>query len=218
MFKNVPRSTLVHSLKILSFFLGISLLIQLLVPVLTAESSGAFIAKIGLFGPLLLILFFVLSHIFAPVIGSPGVLLGLSLFGIVQTFVLLYIAGLISAVINFWIARRFGRVWVVRLLGKESADLDRFVALTGKKMLIICRMFGFPFFEIISYAAGLTNMNFKTYYLITILFAAIPTVVSIVLFLYVGVDSVWGTLIWVGGLVIVGGVFGYFLRRYARKS
>lgn len=218
MFKNLPRQTLLHILKLLGFFLSLSLLIQLLVPVLTSESAREFIVTAGLFGPLLLVLFFVLSHILAPVIGSPGVLLGFALFGIVQTFVLLYIAGLLSAVINFWIARRFGREWVVRLLGKESAHLDRFVALTGRKMLILCRIFGYPFFEIISYAAGLTNMNFKTYYTITVLFAAIPTVVSIALFLYVGVGSVWGTLIWVGGLVIVGGVFGYFIRRYARKN
>jgi len=131
---------------------------------------------------------------------------------------LLYIAGMLSAVINFWIARKFGRVWVERLIGtKDIKELDHFVSLTGKKMLIVARIFGYPFFEIISYAVGLTNMPFKVYYIITLVFAAIPTIVSGLLLTHYDATSTAGMIIWIGGLLIVGGVFGYFVRTYAKQ-
>jgi len=218
MLQKLPRRAIWNIGKILLLFLGISLLIQLAVPILSSDESKEFVSHIGLFGPVVLIAFFVLSHIFAPVIGSPGVLLGFALFGIWPTMGFLYIAGMISAIINFWIARKFGRTWVERLLGaKDIKELDHFVALTGVKMLIIARIFGYPFFEIISYAVGLTNMSFRTFYLITLVFAAVPTIIAGLLLTYYDAASTAGTIIWVGGLLIVGGFFGYFVRAYAKQ-
>lgn len=218
MLQKIPRRAIWRFAKIAVFFLGISLLIQLAVPILSSDESKDFVQSIGMFGPMVLICFFILSHIFAPVIGSPGVLLGFALFGTWQTMALLYIAGMLSAVINFWIARKFGRVWVERLIGtKDIKELDHFVSLAGKKMLIVARIFGYPFFEIISYAVGLTNMPFKVYYIITLVFAAIPTIVSGLLLTHYDATSTAGMIIWIGGLLIVGGVFGYFVRTYAKQ-
>jgi len=205
--------------KFIILIIAVSILLQWLLPAITSEESQAFIAQLGFFAPLVIIGYTVLSHVFAPVAGSPGVLLGFALFGVVWGSVYLYIASLISAVINFYIARRFGREWVKKLAGKAAMkDVDSFVAKSGRQVLVLCRLFGFPIYEVISYAAGLTTLSFKSYFLITAVVHAIPSLVFVLAFQNTDFTQPSNMLFWLGGLIVIGIVFTALLRKYFLKK
>lgn len=95
----------------------------------------------------------------------------MTLYGFWPTFVIFYFGNtLIAPTTDFWIARRWGRPAVAKLAGQRAlVEIDKFVALTGWKALLILRLFGGVFFDSVSYAVGLTQMSFKTFWLITAL-------------------------------------------------
>jgi len=202
-------------IKVIFVIIILSVALQWLLPSLTSEEFQRFVVSIGPLGPLVVIFYTVLSHVFAPVAGTPGVMLGFAVFGVRKTMTYLYIASMISASINFYIARRFGRGWVTKLAGKKTMkDIDDFVSVSGSKVLAACRVFGFPIFEIISYAAGLTNISFKKYMLITAVFYLIPNFT----FAYVLKDTDFtkpqNLLLWLGGLIVIGLVFTVALKSF----
>ncbi|HUV72071.1 MAG TPA: VTT domain-containing protein [Clostridia bacterium] len=209
--KNKPKAIL----KIIILIILVSAAVQWLLPAVTSEKFQSYVEGLGVFAPLVIILYTVVSHVFAPVSGSPGVLLGFAIFGVIQTSVYLYVASLISATINFYIARVFGREWVEKLAGKRAmSDVDDFIAASGRKMLALSRVFGFPIFEVISYAAGLTKMSFKNYFLITVVFSAIPSVAFVVMFRDADFTKPANMFLWVGALIVIGLIFTFVLKRY----
>ena len=79
-----------------------------------------------------------------------------------------YFAAIIASVSNFWIARRWGRVLVVKLARKDSLDkIDKLADNYGTQTLLIFRLFLREFHDVVSYAYGLTEMEFKRYFLIS---------------------------------------------------
>jgi len=194
------------------------LALKWLIPSLTSKEFREFVEGLGVLGPLIVISYIVLSHIFAPLSGTPAVLLGVAVFGVYQTMFYLYIASMISAVTNFWISRRFGRSWVTKLVGRKTMDeVDRSVEASGTKILILSRLLGFALFEVISYAAGLTRIRFKKYFFITLIFTIVPN--SVFAYIFKGTDfsSKQGLLLWLGTIVIVGVIFSIFIKRLIKK-
>ena len=205
--------------KIVAIVLILSLFLKWLLPAMGSDGFRAFTESIGIFGPFIVILYIVVSHIVAPLAGMPGVLLGAPVYGIVKTVLFLYIAGLISCSINFWISRRFGRAWVIKLTGKKTMNqVDDFTKASGVKLLILARLFGFALFEVISYAVGLTDMKFKTYFVITAIFSAVPVAVFGYLFKNVDFLSAAGQILWIGTIFIVGAVFVFMIKRYIERE
>jgi len=205
-------------LLLLAFFYG--LLKYLLLPKITSVEFRDFTESIGCWGYLVVMGYIVLSHVFAPVAGSPGVVLGVTIYGIKTGMWLLYFASLISAVINFGIARRFGRGWVEKLVGKRSMrKVDEFVAHEGREVLILSRLLGFALFDFVSYAAGLTKVAFWDYFMITAGASLAVNLVAQYVFRAVDFQSEMGVMIWVGSVFVAGLMFGLIISRYlGRKS
>lgn len=210
-FKSLIKAIVVVSILLIAF--------NVLLPSITSEEFKLFVKSLGIFAPLIVILYTIASHVFAPVAGSPGIVLSMAIFGIYQTVFYLYIATLISAVINFWISRKYGRKWVSKFVGSATInEIDEFTKSEGKEVLWIARLFGFTLFELISYAYGLTNMKFKDYMIITT-FGSIPSSLMI-LFLFRNTDfeSTQGLYIWLGSLIVTGSIFAYFIKKYIKRA
>ena len=206
-------------LKIVLIVVLLSAALQWLIPALTSAEFQNFVEDLGLFGPLVIIFITVFGHIFAPIAGSPVVILSIAVFGLYQTMVYLYLASLISATTNFYISRWYGRGVVEKLVGKDSMqEVDRMVAIAGGKILAVGRVVGFPIFEIISYAAGLTRMPFRKYISITAVCAAIPNFVFSIIFRDIDFSSTVVIYLWVGGLILMGGLFTVVLRLYFKRG
>jgi uncharacterized membrane protein YdjX (TVP38/TMEM64 family) len=149
----------------------------------------------GIFGPVVLILFLALSHIVAPISGTPVLLVGYGLFG-KDVIYQLFIATIISSSINFWIARAFGRGIVSKFAGQKSLDkIDQFTNSYGVKSLIFLRFFTGHLTDFISYAYGLTNIRFSTYITISAL-VPIPWLLLWRFYIFDQVDNLTDFTLW----------------------
>jgi uncharacterized membrane protein YdjX (TVP38/TMEM64 family) len=124
--------------------------------------------RLGISGPVAIFLLALLSFTFAPLSGTPVLLAGYYLYD-ENVIWLMNSAAVVSFVINFWIARKLGRPYIEKLIGKDSvAKIDRFTKRQGQLTLFLLRVFAGGFHDFVSYAAGLTEMKFKNYFLVSI--------------------------------------------------
>ncbi len=187
--------------------------------VVATPDFRSYVATLGPIGPLAVILYIVASHVFAPIAGAPGFLVGIGLYGITTASLYLYIAGLISSAINFGIARWYGRELVLKFVGEQSMQqIDQLITKAGDKVLILTRLVGFSFFDIVSYAFGLTNMTFRKFYTITAIASLVPTLFIATVYQSVDFTSEIGFFIWMGTLVFAGIVFSFIIKRYVLEK
>ena len=86
-------------------------------------------------------------------------------------------------------------------------------------LLISFRILGYSFFDLVSYAVGLTLIDFKKYFAYTAVLTLIPFFVQYTVFSRLNFDSTSGMLIYVLAIVISATVFAAILRNiYLSKS
>lgn len=194
--------------QIIKIFFIISIIIAIfkfVVPIFSPSELREIIEKVGIWGPIIVILYCVAAHVVAPLVGSPIFLASIVIYGVWRTAIFYYIASLISATINFYISRRLGRPWVKKIGGTKILNqTDKIVNKLGDKILIFCRLFGWSLFDVISYAAGLTKISFKRYFFITATFSLIPIFGFVLLFRNMEI-SLKMILLYVGMVAIIAG-------------
>ncbi len=123
------------------------------------------IAGFGIWAPLIIMLLR-LSSVVVPVLpGTAYAILSGALFGFAQGLVVIAIADFLACSANFFIARRYGRPVVQRLVGKRFMDKlegwskkyleGNFFLLTGAMMS--------SFFDYMCYGAGLCRMPWQRF-------------------------------------------------------
>lgn len=164
--KTIPSKKLVYYLLI---FLAIFSAIFLLGTRISKETIINAVQKTGMWAPLIFILINTATLVIAPLSGTPVIFAGYALFGkLVAPYI--YLADILSAVINFWISRLWGRKLVSKLVGKKGlAKIDEFTKNYGVSSLIFLRVLQSNVTDFVSYAYGLTNMKFSTYIIISVL-------------------------------------------------
>jgi len=132
-----------------------------------------YIERAGVRGPVVYILLTLISFVFAPLSGTPLFFAGWVLFG--KYFQIYnFIAAYVGMLINFSIARRWGRERVVKFVGvKNMAQVDKFTENYGEKTLFLLRLSQGYFQDFLSYAFGLTKIKFSSYAFISFL-APVP--------------------------------------------
>ena len=201
----------INSTVITIFFL---LFFYLLIPLVHSPRVAEFVVDAGILGPLLIGLYFIISDITLPLLGSPGIILSVGLYGLFEGLLIAYLASLVSAMINFYLSRKYGRFLIKKVIGKHGLEqVEFYTERFGLKTLILGRLFGFPIFEIISYAGGLTNMSFKTYMIITVIFAAIPAFTVKMLIFFANMESTLSILVWTCILSLLGAVCAYITNK-----
>ena len=115
---HISKKLWLQILKIAFIVFALYFLLKLiLIPTILSQSFINLTTNLGYWGYLIVIAYVVLSHVFAPLAGTPGVLLGVTIYGLKTGTILLYLGSLISATINFYISKKFGRKWVVKIVG-----------------------------------------------------------------------------------------------------
>ena len=127
------------------------------------------IQKVGLFGPLIIILLISAAIIISPIPSAPIALVSGALYG--HTFGTIYIivGAITGALIAFYIARELGRDFFKKRFNSHFA-----VNITGSQntmmfIVLVSRLAPFISFDVISYAAGLTNLSFQRFLIATTL-------------------------------------------------
>lgn len=166
-----------------------AVLIYFLSEKINTQAIVLLVKKAGVWGPLVYILLQSLTLIIAPISGSPVLFAGYMLFGKdVQLYS--YAAAIFSGAVNFLIAKKYGRRIVIKMVGAKNIDkVDEFTKDYGIKMLIFLRLFQGQFFDFISYAFGLTEMQFWPYFIVTLL-APIPWTILWYFYLFNYVNNV----------------------------
>ncbi|NDO80186.1 hypothetical protein CJP72_05160 [Citrobacter sp. NCU1] len=123
-----------------------------------------------------------------------------SLFGAFWGALLSWTSAMAGAALCFFIARVMGRSVVEKLTGKAVLEsMDGFFARYGKHTILICRLLPFVPFDPISYAAGLTSIRFRHFFIATGLGQLPATIV----YSWAGSLLTGGTFWFVSGLFIL---------------
>jgi uncharacterized membrane protein YdjX (TVP38/TMEM64 family) len=139
-------------------------------------------------------------------------IVGIKLYGYPQAMGLLYGSCLLSAALNFWIARLYGRNLVEKLVGEKSLRrIDELSQINERTLLISSRILGYSFFDLISYAVGLTTISFKRYFAYTAFLTLIPFAVQYFLFSRLDFNSLKGMLIYFISIAAAGALFARVL-------
>lgn len=171
--------------KILYILISLLLLALLLYlsSIYSSEDISTFISKAGILAPLLYILIQLLGQIFAPLSTSALFVAGFILFGKIAVIYSILV-WLISSIINFYLARRYGKRVLKKFIGEEGIiRIEEIANRIDTKKFVLLRISTFYISDFASYAFGLTNISFIKYYLATIL-SMIPW--SIVMILIMG--------------------------------
>ena len=139
------------------------------------------VAATGPLAPIAYVLLKAVTVVLTPISGSPLRLAAGALFGFWEGVLLSVLGGVLGGCANFWIARRFGRSVVARLLGpatlaKVEPMLDR---LANWKALALARVVLGPLWDTLSYGVGLTRLRFRTYLAVAIVGDLIPSIVLV---------------------------------------
>lgn len=174
---------------------------------------------LGGWGPAFLLFFLALTQILAPLPAGPGMLVALKLYGFDQALGLYAVASLVSAMVNFQLARWYGRPLVARLVGPEKLALvDRLSVADERLLLVVSRTFGFAFFDLISYAIGLTRIGFRRYLGFTVGCSLLPLSVQYLLFRDFDLHSPGGVALFFVSVLVMGGVFSWLFFRLLGRS
>lgn len=148
------------------------------------ENAQEFVRRTGAWSPIIFVVLCSASLIIAPLSGSSLFVVGGALFGKEMGWLLSYIASLIGCSINFWISRRWGRKVVSRFIGKRNLDeLDKFTQRFKSHHEILYIMAMMPLSQdIVSYAVGLTQTRYATFFVAL----ALSTIAIVAAYIYLG--------------------------------
>lgn len=123
----------------------------------------------GALGWLIFIFFISVSVVFSPVNALIIMPIALISYGYFAAATLTFVGNVIGGTLNFYIARKFGRPVVERIVGKKLIErVDEFTEVAGWKGFLILRILGSNYYDYVSYAAGFTNLKDNIYFAITI--------------------------------------------------
>ena len=137
----------------------------------------------GPFAPLVYILIKIVTYVVAPLSSGPLQLSAGVLFGLVPGTLYTLFSEVVGGSINFWLARRFGRPVVERIVGTdEMPRIDRFISnIVDWKTLVYARFFLASFFDFISYAVGFSKLPYRTFLLVAIFAGFLPVLLPVAL-------------------------------------
>lgn len=159
--KKINKRDYLAILSIIAVFTAM-LLIGYLIP---EQSLRTAIEKAGPWGVIILIFSLWITNVIAPLSGSPFLFAGFYSYG-QMSVIYAFIAAVIASITNFWIARIWGRNLVIKLAGEKNLEkIDNLTKDYGLQTLFVFRLFLKEFHDVISYAFGLTNIKFKSYFL-----------------------------------------------------
>lgn len=202
------------SLTIGLFLIG--LYVYYVLPILSSETILMFVENLGIFGPLFVIVYLIFSHVFAPLVGSPAFIISLTLYGFAVTGAMFFVGSAVSSAICFYLSRRYGRKIVKKLSGQKVLEKIDDLSLTSEvNGLVIARVLGPSVFDVVSYAAGLTKIKFKTYYAITLIVNAAQYTVMVFAFKNLDFRTPKGIFTY---YAVMGGIMVLFTLAFALKK
>lgn len=133
------------------------------------EKLLVFVKEFGLIGPVVIIFLIAIAIIITPVPSAPIALVSGALYGHTLGTIYIVIGAITGALAAFMIARKFGYDYINRKLHHQLPE--KIVGSQNTLMMIVfaTRLAPFISFDVISYAAGLTQLTFLRFMLATLM-------------------------------------------------
>ena len=159
-----------------------------------------FVASYGHYAMAVSFILMVLQSVVAPLPAFLLTFANANLFGWKAGALLSWSSAMAGAAVCFYIARILGRDFVEKLTSKTGLkQIDEFFEKYGKQSVLIARLLPFISFDIVSYAAGLTSMNFLSFFIAT----GIGQLPATIVYSYVGGMLTGGAKLFVTALLIL---------------
>ena len=159
-----------------------------------------FVASYGHYAMAVSFMLMVFQSIAAPLPAFLLTFANANLFGWKAGALLSWSSAMAGAAVCFYIARILGRDFVEKLTSKTGLkQIDDFFAKYGRQSILIARLLPFISFDIVSYAAGLTSMNFLSFFIAT----GIGQLPATIVYSYVGGMLTGGAKLFVTALLIL---------------
>jgi len=167
------------------------------------------------FGPILLPAFIAAQMIasLTPLPDLPFTAAGVLFFPPVVSFFVILFGMWFASFINFYIARRLGRKYILRKYPQASQWLDQFAGKHGFETIIVARSFTFVTFDLVAYTAGVSAIKLPTYMAASLISLLPVALNSILVGLALTSGNIWTSLI----LAVLSGVIAVALGWSAKK-
>lgn len=132
------------------------------------DMARGYILGFGILAPIVSFLLMILQSVIAPIPAFIITFANAGIFGWVKGALLSWSSAMAGAAVCFFIARLLGRDAVAKLTSISVIEkADKFFKSYGKHAILIARLLPFISFDIVSYGAGLTSMNFWSFFIAT---------------------------------------------------
>jgi len=133
------------------------------------ESIQNFILKFGIFSVLALILLQILQVLIPPLDHNVTQFIGGFIFGPWLGFIYNFIGRLLGSLIAFFIAKRYGRPFMQKVV--PTNEIDKYDRIWNKSLLYVFLGYWLPFFpdDTVSYLAGTSKVKLRTFILILLI-------------------------------------------------
>ena len=160
----------------------------------------SFVERYGTMAAAVSFLLMVFQSIVAPLPAFLITFANANLFGWWRGAILSWASAMAGAAACFYIARILGRDVVEKLSSKTGLrSIDAFFERHGAQSILIARLLPFISFDIVSYAAGLTSMDFWPFFIAT----GVGQLPATIVYSYVGGMLTGGAKLFVTGLLIL---------------
>lgn len=173
---------------------------------LSAFASGDFgvmrdfIAEYGAYAAAVSFFLMIFQSVAAPLPAFIITLANANLFGWWKGAILSWSSAMAGAAICFYIARILGRDVAERLTSRAGLQsIDDFFARYGTHSILIARLLPFISFDLVSYAAGLTSMDFWPFFVAT----GVGQLPATIVYSYVGGMLTGGAQMLMTGLLLL---------------
>lgn len=219
--KNIKKSTWIK----LSVVLGLICIYFFVAPVrnaikqivfifnmLDVNAVKGYILSFGIWAPIISFLLMVFQSVAAPLPAFLITFANAGLFGWVKGAILSWTSAMAGAVLCFYISKIYGRNATEKLASKFALDeIDSFFDKYGDYAILVARLLPFISFDIVSYAAGLTAMNFWSFFWAT----GLGQLPATIIYSYAGEKLTGGAKTFVTGLLILFAVsaLGFLMKK-----
>ncbi|QYF90355.1 TVP38/TMEM64 family protein [Arthrobacter sp. PAMC25284] len=195
------RRRAIWRLGLLLVLVAASAIAVLMFPIPPLEEIRGFFGSSGWWGPAVFILGYAALTL-APVPKSVlSVAAGL-VFGLAAGLAVVFSAAMLGAVAAFWLGRLLGRDAVERFTGARVGKIDELLHRRGLAAMIGVRLVPVLPFTVINYAAGLTSLRWRPYFLGTAI-GILPGTLSYVTLGASGLQPGWQLYLGLGILALL---------------
>lgn len=182
--------------KLNSFINGLFMLFSSM----SVDMIAGYIRSFGIYAVIVSFLLMMFQSLAAPLPAFLITFANAAIFGWWQGAILSWTSSMAGAALCFYIAKILGRDAVEKITSKFALEsVDGFFEKYGKHTIVICRLLPFISFDYVSYAAGLTSMNFIPFFIAT----GIGQLPATIIYSYVGGMLTGGAQMVVTALLIL---------------